>query len=305
MSRRFAIATGLAIAVAASAQISDLAELRERRNRIGQASDSLMSVRVRLVARRDSLSMRADSLWSQDPETAELVQTRSEFRVLEGRLRHIELQNSRLVAAADSVEERLRDTYDWEISRLHGLLTEEGWDEGLFRQLRVFQEERETLGSAIPAASERLNDEHELSVTERDGPEEIQQKIELAQDKIALLQRTQREIERRLLHLDREVRLIRHVWHLSREIDLQLQLRDRGGGDYELVSPSTQPDGPTLSAAPAPPDTVTSAPIEAPLLLEAQRLKARLQELRDVEAFLQARIGVFHERLTHILEGRE
>tara|TARA_B110000116_G_C16422796_1_gene396938 strand:- start:382 stop:528 length:147 start_codon:yes stop_codon:yes gene_type:complete len=46
-------------------------------------------------------------------------------------------------------------------------------------------------------------------------------------------------------------------------------------------------------------------PLEAPWLLEGQRLKAKAQELSEVEAVLQERIAVFHEHLSGLLEGGE
>ena len=139
----------LTAATTVTAQIRDLTTLQERRVLLGKSSDSLMSVCIRLVASKDSLSALAESLWSQDPESAELLLTRSASRVLVARLQVVERRLDSLATASDSLEADLRDSYDWEISRLHGLLTEEGWDEGLFRQLLVFQEEREALGNAI------------------------------------------------------------------------------------------------------------------------------------------------------------
>ena len=93
-----------------------------------------------------------------------------------------------------------------EISRLHGLLTEDGWDEGLFRQLLVFQEEREGLGNTIRASNHRFDDEGELSISAQDGPEELRQKIEYAQDRVAYYQERQREIAYRF-----GVNLVMHV----------------------------------------------------------------------------------------------
>ena len=110
----------LTAATTVTAQIRDLTTLQERRVLLGKSSDSLMSVCIRLVASKDSLSALAESLWSQDPESAELLLTRSASRVLVARLQVVERRLDSLATASDSLEADLRDSYDWEISRLMG-----------------------------------------------------------------------------------------------------------------------------------------------------------------------------------------
>jgi hypothetical protein len=304
----------LFVATSTTAQIRDLTTLQERRGLLSLASDSLMSVRIRLVAQKDSLSARAESLWSQDPESYDLLRTRTASRLLIARLRVIEQRLDSLATVSDSLKADLRDSYDWEISRLHGLLTEDGWDEGLFRQLLVFQEERERLGNAIRASHHRFDSEDELSISADDGPEELRQKIEYAQDRVAAYQERQREIARQLRFIDRQVVVMRKYWHRAEEL-----YRMQGGGTDMLRIRGDRLDGPGVGmvrpdgsrelpimreARTLAPGRVDSAatPIEAPWLLEGQRLKARAQELGEVEAVLQDRIGVFHEHLSRILE---
>ena len=296
------------VATSTTAQIRDLTTLQERRGLLSLSSDSLMSVRIRLVAQKDSLSARAESLWTQDPESYELLRTRTASRMLIARLRVIERRLDSLVTVGDSLEADLRDSYDWEISRLHGLLTEDGWDEGLFRQLLVFQEEREGLGNTIRASNHRFDDEDELSISAQDGPEELRQKIEYAQDRVAYYQERQREIARQLRFIDRQVFVMRKYWHVAEELirmhgDGTDMLRIRG-----MDRPDLNRESPTMRGAQTvAPSFVDSAatPIEAPWLLEGQRLRARAQELGEVEAVLQERIGVFHEHLARILDGGE
>ena len=298
----------LFVATSTTAQIRDLTTLQERRGLLSLSSDSLMSVRIRLVAQKDSLSARAESLWTQDPESYELLRTRTASRMLIARLRVIERRLDSLVTVGDSLDADLRDSYDWEISRLHGLLTEDGWDEGLFRQLLVFQEEREGLGNTIRASNHRFDDEDELSISAQDGPEELRQKIEYAQDRVAYYQERQREITRQLRFIDRQVFVMRKYWHVAEELirmhgDGTDMLRIRG-----MDRPDLNRESPTMRGArTVPPSFVDSAatPIEAPWLLEGQRLRARAQELGEVEAVLQERIGVFHEHLARILDGGE
>ena len=298
----------LFVATSTTAQIRDLTTLQERRGLLSLSSDSLMSVRIRLVAQKDSLSARAESLWTQDPESYELLRTRTASRMLIARLRVIERRLDSLVTVGDSLDADLRDSYDWEISRLHGLLTEDGWDEGLFRQLLVFQEEREGLGNTIRASNHRFDDEDELSISAQDGPEELRQKIEYAQDRVAYYQERQREITRQLRFIDRQVFVMRKYWHVAEEL-----IRMHGDGtDILRIRGMDRPDlnreSPTMRGAQTvAPSFVDSAatPIEAPWLLEGQRLRARAQELGEVEAVLQERIGVFHEHLARILDGGE
>ena len=298
----------LFVATSTTAQIRDLTTLQERRGLLSLSSDSLMSVRIRLVAQKDSLSARAESLWTQDPESYELLRTRTASRMLIARLRVIERRLDSLVTVGDSLDADLRDSYDWEISRLHGLLTEDGWDEGLFRQLLVFQEEREGLGNTIRASNHRFDDEDELSISAQDGPEELRQKIEYAQDRVAYYQERQREITRQLRYIDRQVFVMRKYWHVAEE----LIRMHRDGTDMLRIRGMDRPDlnreSPTMRGAQTvAPSFVDSAatPIEAPWLLEGQRLRARAQELGEVEAVLQERIGVFHEHLARILDGGE
>ena len=309
----------LAFSTASVAQIRDLTVLQERRSRLTQSSDSLMSVRIRLVAQRDSLSARTDTLWSLDPESTELLRARAASRILIARLQFIESGLDSLATAGDSLEAELRDSYDWEMSRLHGLLSKDGYDEGLYRQLLFFQEEREGLGNAISPATHRFDGNHDLSIAATDGPDELRQKIEFAQDRVAALQEEQHEVARQLRFIDRRLLMMRKFRHLAAEMMnlrgddgdmLQMRVVERTDGPgVEIVHPEAQE--PHISAgvpslASALVDSAgTPTPLEAPWLLKAQRLKARAQELGEVEAVLQQRIGVFHEHLSRILEGDE
>ncbi|MDA0337216.1 MAG: hypothetical protein O2782_18795, partial [bacterium] len=302
----------LVFSTASVAQIRDLTVLQEQRSRLAQHSDSLMSVRIRLVAQRDSLSARTDTLWSLDPESTELLRARAASRILIARLQFIEGRLDSLATTGDSLEAGLRDAYDWEISRLHGLLNEDGWDEGLYRQLLVFQEEREGLGNAFSPAAHRFDGDQELSIAATDGPEELrqkiefaqdrivaaqlaqreiarqQQKIEFAQDRVAALQEEQHEIARQLRFIDRRLLMMRKFRHLATEMMhlrgddatmLQMRVVERADGPgVEVVHPEAQ-DMPisagVQSLASALVDSAgTATPLEAPWLLKAQRLKA-------------------------------
>jgi hypothetical protein len=245
-------------------------------------------------------------LWSQDPESTDLLRARTASRLLVSRLQFIERCLDSLATSGDSLEAGLRDSYDWEISRLHGLLTEDGWDEGLYRQLLVFQEERELLGNAIRGSQHRFDGDHELAIAATDGPEELRQKIDFAQDRVAGLQSEQREIVRQLRFIDRRLLMMRKFRHLAQEMmylrggDDMLPMRRPEEGQNLHISPGAQ----SLTSAMVD-SAETPTPMEAPWLLESQRLKARAQEMGEVEAVLKERIGVFHQHLSRILEGDE
>lgn len=303
MTRRVITSLLLCVAIPAIAQIGNLSELQQRRSDLTLRCDTLMSQRVRLVARRDSLSTHADSLWRVDPQSTELLRARSASRLLVGRLSGIEQQLDSLETLCDSTDADLRDAYDWEIAQLHRLLNDEGWDEGLYLKLLVFQEERQELGNEIRHSAHHFDAEHELGIAPTDGPDEVRQKIEYAQDRVATLQQQQREIQRQLRLIDRQV-LMMKKWQRAEDF-MRVHREDIERRMRAEVAPSDrlQPELEAARGFVSPEDSVSTAPREAQWLIESQRLKARAQELGEVEAVLQQRIAVFHEHLARLLAG--
>ena len=273
-----------------AAQIEDLAALKSSRERIDRVSESLQQIRSRFLARKDSLSYLVDSLRGLDPASTGLWRLQLQSRQLLHRLLHVEARLDSAAADMDSLDQELRTAYDWEISRLIRLLEDEGWDDGLYRQLEVFQDERKELGNAAGPGHYRLDDEHELALNEQDGPGEIRQKVELAQYMATRARKDGHDISHRLECIEQQLLLLQQ---LDRVDGGEGPRRRRPGPARPLVVDSPSPD-------PVPPP-----PAEAPLLLEARRLKARQQELREVMAFLQERIDAFGERLAQILGGAE
>ena len=172
-------------------------------------------------------------------------------------------------AVMDSLDESLRTAYDWEISRLIRLLEDEGWDRGLYTQLGAFQEERRELGDVAGPSHYRLDDEHELALNEQDSPDEVRQKIELARYKVARARKGWHDISHRLECIEDQLRLERRLGSL-----------ERGDG---LPPRPLEPRRQMVGEAPRP-EPASPTPEEASLLLEAQRLKARQQELLEVTA---------------------
>ena len=87
----------------------------------------------------------------------------------------------------DSLTDRLRLEYDWEIGVLIQQLQDRS-DGGLLTQLMVYQEARKSLGMAASRAVLRYDEG--MDIEGDDGPEEIRQKLELMDD---LAQRLERE----------------------------------------------------------------------------------------------------------------
>ena len=290
LSLSLALPALIAAGLPADAQIEELEALKSSRGRLDSVCSSTQEVRGRFVERRDSLSLLIDSLRSRAPGSAGLRRLQLESRQLLHRLLDVEARLDSASAAIDSLEEELRAAYDWEISRLIGLLEEGGWDRGLYTQLEVFQEERRALGDIVDPGHYRLDDEHELALNEQDGPGVIRQKLELAQYKAARAREGWRDISDRLQRVEDQLRMLRRLGRVD-------------GGDglvLRRLDPQKQQVGEAQRPGPASPTAE-----EASLLLEARRLKARQQELREVGAFLQGRIEAFGERLEQILGAEQ
>ena len=273
----------------AGGQLEELADLKAARERVDRVSQSLQQIRSRFMARRDSLSFLIDSLRNRAPGLPDLGRLQLESRHLLHRLLNVEVRLDSAAAERAALDEELRAAYDWEISQLIRLLEDGGWDAGLYRQLEVFQEERRQLGSTIGQGPYRLDDEHELALNDGDGPEEIRQKMELAQYMAVRARKEWHRVGHRLDSIERELLLLKQFG------PAEAALPARGGTGSQRQQVGDAPPG----------DPVPPPPAEAPLLLEVQRLKARQQELREVLAFLQGRLDAFNARMGRILDGAE
>ena len=273
----------------ADGEIEKLAGLKASRERVDRVLQSLQQIRGRFMARRDSFSAVIDSLRGRAPGNPDLRRLQLQSRQLAQRLLNVEVRLDSAAAEMEALEEELRTAYDWEISQLIGLLEDGGWDAGLYRQLEVFQEERRALGYSIGQGHYRLDDEHELALNDGDGPEEIRQKMELAQYMAVRARKDWHRVSHRLDSIERELLLVQQFG------PGEAALVSRGGTGSQRQQVGDIPPG----------EAVAPPPAEAPLLLESQRLKARQQELREVLAFLQGRINAFNARMGEILNGAE
>ena len=200
----------------AFAQIGDLAQIKEQRRHLNVVSDELMSARVRFLAQADSIDSQVDSLRLIDPESSDLLQARITSHQLVVRLETIDIALDTVRAHSDSLDEDLRDAYDWQISRLLGMLTD-AFDEGLYQQLTLFQEERQELGLRVLRSPLRdfSGDDARLSLGDDDGPMELQMKIQLAQDQVSHYQEQHDRIQEWLVRLDRDVVLAADMWQVA------------------------------------------------------------------------------------------
>ena len=291
----------------AMAQIGDLAQIKEQRRHLNVVSDELMSARVRLLAQADSIDFEVDSLRLSDPESSDLLQARITSHQLVVRLETIDIALDTVRAHTDSLDENLRDAYDWQISRLLGMLTKD-FDEGLYQQLTLFQEERRALGLRVLRSPLRdfSGDDARLSLGDDDGPMELQMKIQLAQDQVAHYQEEHDRIQEWLVRLDRDVVLAADMWQVAQQF---LRLRQRNQqmmreftppGSISIQQPVTASDE-LSQRVQAEGDSETPPPVRV-VLLQITQLKARQQELEEIGAVWQERLGVFHRRLQELLD---
>ena len=193
-------------------------------------------------------------------------------------------------ARQDSLEERLRLSYDWEIGVLIQKLSIQP-DKGLLTQLMVYQDAREQLGAVIYGSSLRYGEQMKIGID--DGPDEIQQKLELMDD---IANRLQDELDATagvLLRLEEEYRLRSRMGN-GGEVQGRVfvrgeqqggQVRFRGGADEQ----SSESELSSIDE----------------VVLEIHKLKARQQEVRQLQAVVQDRAKAFRLYLRSMLEGEE
>ena len=301
----------LLFSLPAIAQIGDLAQIKEQRHDLDVVSDELMSTRVRLLAQTDSIDMLVDSLRLNDPESSDLLKARIASHQLVVRLETIDMALDTVRAHSDSLDESLRDAYDWQIARLLGMLTE-SFDEGLYQQLTLYQEERHELGLRVLRSPFFTGGDTRLSLSEDDGPTELQMKIQLAQDQVSHYRRESGRIEETLIRLDRDLQLVAKMWQLYQQFDRLRQRNQQIMREFNAPAPPSggQPvvsgddlqrsDLPRSDQAPAIDSETTPAPVQI-ILVQITHLKAKQQELEEIGAVWEEPLGAFHERLEEML----
>lgn len=314
-----ALLTGTAVL----GQVNELDKLRLDQALALEAQDSLVQERARLLQLGAEVSEVIDSLKMSAPRAQAFTDASLWAMELNTQLGQVNLQLEVLAGRHDSLEASLRAAYDWEISRLLGLLAE-AWDEGLVVQLAIYQEERQALGFDLAATEMRYGPD--MTISDQDGPEEIEEKADLMRDKLRMARRDLGQIERRIEYLTRQVEVAsRLLWQHDSPSPARGALRDmltaRLAVDGEARAPEVE------SAAEAPGRRgrqVQVIPEASPgvmrlreqgggsanlairsLQLEVSRLKAREQEIRQFEAVYANRIETFERRRQALLTGND
>jgi hypothetical protein len=304
--------------------------LRAEYRALSAVGDSLEQERRGVVGEAELLSARIDSLKAISDDSEELHEALRASLGLVQRMVEIDRQLEAVKAQQDSLRERLRLSYDWEIGVLIQRLSQEP-DKGLLTQLMVYQEAREQLGNRAGGANLRYGEE--MSIGADDGPEEIRQKMELLEDMAARLQSEARAMVQQLKRLEEEHRLRLRVRTFTSEISLfdehvpegRVLVRVNADGESgrlpmaaeELKEAEMAADGEREQVRPEPllqrdretarqgAGPAVSGPAVDDLVLEIHKLKARQQEIRELEALVRERTETFRSHLHKMLEGKE
>ena len=256
--------------------------------------DSLSGQRLGVAAEAEVLSARIDSLKRSAADSAELGKAlRSSLRLVQ-RMVEIDWKLVALEARQDSLAERLRLAYDWEIGVLIQKLAQQP-DRGLSAQLTLYQEARELLGVGLYSANLHYSGQMKIEVD--DGPDEIQQKQELLEDIADRLEAEWKANADLMSRLEAEYRLCAEAE--------QAQAKARRPEERVLVS-GEQPREPVRffrrDGALAEFDLGSSI---ADVALKIHQLKARQQEILELRAVVEGRAAAFERYLHSMLEGEE
>ena len=285
---------GLALPGSAHGDSGRLGDLKAQYRALESQRDSLAGQRLRFAAEAEALSARIDSLRLSAENSAALYSSlRSSLR-LEQRMVKIDWKLAALEARQDSLAERLCLAYDWEIGVLIQKLAEQP-DRGLSAQLTLYQEAREQLGVGIYSANLHYSGQMEIAMD--DGPDEIQQKQELLEDIADRLKAEWSANADLLRRLEAEHRLCARAE--------QARAKARQPEERILVSgeqPREQVRVLRRDESLAEFDLESSI---AEVALKIHKLKARQQEILQLQAVIEDRAEAFRRYLRSMLEGEE
>jgi chaperonin cofactor prefoldin len=294
--------------LAADAVVADLQALKSARRELTVRLDSLAPQRAAIEAELRTLSTVIDSLKRSTPESEQLNEVYLSLNAPMEKVSGIDSEMEKISARRDSVTDALRAAYDWEISTLFKSLSEEP-DGGLLQQLIIFQDERRALGEQVVAS--RMRYAEDMVVNDADGPDQIRQKIQFLEGKKGLLQSEVRRVEARIKRLEAERRLAKgmsglaeKMWALERRHLFKgrsaFKTRARAGEMAPAVPAATTSQGAPQTRAKG-----DSGPISNYIALEIRKLYARQEELGQIVAVLEERVGTFRLHLRELLDGRE
>lgn len=289
------LALGLALPGSAPGDSVNLGNLEAQYRALESQRDSLSSQRLRVAAEAEALSARIDSLKLSAANSAALNSAlRSSLRLVQYMV-EIEWKLVALEARQDSVAERLCLAYDWEIGVLIQKLAEQP-DRGLSAQLTLYQEARELLGVEIRSAN--LHYSGQMRIEVEDGPDEIQQKQELLEDIADRLKAEWSANADLLRRLEAEYRLCARAE--------QARAKAQRSGERVLVSGEQPREQVRLLTQDD--ESLAEFDLEssiAEVALKIHKLKARQQEILQLQAVIQDRAEAFRLYLRSMLEGEE
>ena len=283
------------LALGAAADANDLGVFKEHYRALGVQRDSLEVQRLLVSTEAEVLSTRVDSLKLNEEDAEELQESLRLSLGLVQRMVEIDRLLAGLDARQDSIEEQLRLGYDWEIGVLIQKLSAQP-DRGLFTQLMVYQEAREQLGTEIYGASLRYGEQMKIGV--EDGPDEIQQKLELMDD---IAHRLQTELDATagiLRRLEEEHRLRSRMGSVTGEFQAYESKVNR------VVVRGEQSGGQVRFRGEEQVAETEQSPIDE-VVLEIHKLKARRQEISQLQVVVLDRAKAFRLYLRSLLEGKE
>ena len=264
----------------------------------GAERNILEGKRLEIAVDAEALSDRVDSLKLEE-DSEELHEALRSSLGFVRRMVEIDRRLAKLDVRKDSLAERLHLVYDWEIGVLIRKLSDQP-DKGLLTQLMVYQEAREELGSKTHGSSLRYDEQ--MMIGGDDGPDEIQQKLDLMKDIANRLQAELGSTTQILLRLEEEYRLRTWMGNSSleeRNVEgAQGRFFLRGEPQGEAVFFRDHEGAPNSKIDPV-------SPSVEEVLLEIHKLKARQQEIRQLQTVVQDRAEAFHLYLRTMLEGKE
>ena len=286
---------GLVLPRAVHGNVVELGDLKAQYRALDNQRHALASQRLQVVAEAEVLSARIDSLKLSAVDSAELPEAlRSSLGLVE-RMVELDWKLVTLETRQDSLAERLRLAYDWEISVLIQKLAEHP-DRGLSVQLTLYQDAREQLG--VGSYSANLHYSEQMQIEVNDGPDEIQQKQELLEDIADRLKAEWSANASLLSRLEAEYRL--RAW--------AEQARAKAQQSEERVLVNGEQPRQQVQLLRRDDESLAEFDLESSIAdvgLKIHKLKARQQEILQLRAVVENRAEAFQRYLHSMLEGEE
>ncbi|MDE2813256.1 MAG: hypothetical protein OXM01_09540 [Gemmatimonadota bacterium] len=285
---------GFALPGSAHGDSVSLGDLKAQYRALESQCDSLAGQRLRVEAEAEALSASIDSLKLSAASSAALQEALRSSLGLVQRMVEIEWKLVALEARQDSLAELLCLAYDWEIGVLIQKLAEQP-DRGLSTQLTLYQEAREQLGVGIRSANLHYSEQMKIEV--EDGPDEIQQKRELLEDIADRLKAEWSANADLLRRLEAEHRLCARAE--------QARAKAQRSEERVLVSGEQPQEQVRLLRQD---ESLAEFDLEssiAEVALKIHKLKARQQEILQLQAVIEERAEAFRRYLRSMLEGEE